>query len=91
MHMQDAWVVDQRAAGSWDQIGYVSPTSKNVSYSGTPNWVAEPKTGWAPGCTKWQITVGSASTGKATYTPATTGDKCSNLTPNFSSIGGSES
>ena len=89
--MQDAWVVDQGAEGTWTNIGYVAPTSKNVTYtegSGATAWQAGPTTkNWKPsGCSgedAWKIGVSVSGT-TATYTPST---GCTTLTPNFTSIG----
>jgi len=89
--MQDAWVVDQGTEGAWTNIGYVAPTSKNVTYtegSGATAWQAGPTTAnWNPcGCSgddAWKIGVSVSGT-TATYTPST---DCTTLTPNFTSIG----
>ena len=87
--MQDAWVVDQRSVGTWSDIGYDAPTSKNFTYSATSNWTATAKFDLPSGCTNgWTITVNNATSGKAWYQAS---DNCTVLTPNFKNIGTSGS
>ena len=87
--MQDAWVVDQQKEGSWTEIGYTAPTSKNFSYnSTTKDWYAEAQFSTDDPCDKkWSVDV-SVATGEsvASYKAET---KCTNLTPNFVNIGAS--
>ena len=91
VHMQDAWVVDQGGEGTWANIGYTAPTSKNITYtegSAATAFTAKPNTAnWNPsGCSgddAWKIGVSVSGT-TASYTPSTT---CASLTPNFTSIG----
>lgn len=95
--MQDAWVVDQAKMGTWSDIGYTAPTSKNITYdgedvntSGSVGWQAGPNTtNWSPstceGDDAWKITVTVDGT-TATYKSET---DCTSLTPNFTSIGAS--
>lgn len=89
--MQDAWVVDQGAEGSWANIGYTAPTSKNITYAERSKenaFHAGPNTAnWDPGDCKgaeaWKIGVSVSGT-TASYTPSTI---CTSLTPNFTSVG----
>ena len=89
--MQDAWVVDLGAEGTWANIGYTAPTSKNITYTeGTAAtaFQAGPNTdNWNPsgysGTDAWKSGVSVSGT-TASYTPSTT---CTSVTPNFTSIG----
>ena len=86
--MQDAWIVDQATKGSWSDIGYTEPTSKNFTYSQN-DWNATATFSTTSPCDgSWSITVGDISNGKASYTATTA---CTNLTPNFKNIGASGS
>lgn len=81
--MQDAYVTDQNAKGDWSKIGYTAPTSKNLAYTETSDWTAEPKDSWSPTCEKsttWNVKVNA----DFSYTAS---DNCANLTPNFKNIG----
>lgn len=83
--MMDAWVVDQKSKGSWSDIGYEAPSSKNISYVETNDWTATAQFDVPDGCTAWNVTTTvNSTTGKATY-KANGG--CNTLTPNFSNIG----
>ena len=89
VHMQDAYVTDQGDVGSWSLIGYKEPASKNLSYTETNSWTAEPKDSWSPTCeggtasTTWNVKAEKNGTA-AKYTAS---NNCPNLTPNFKNIG----
>ena len=86
MHMQDAWVVDQATKGSWTQIGFEAPTSKNFTYTDNSGDFKATGTGFTK-CTSndWTVTTTvNASTKTASYQAS---DNCPALTPNFKNIG----
>ena len=83
--MQDAYVVDQMKKGSWTDIGYTAPSSKNFNYNGTTaDWYAKATFTTDSPCDQiWKVGV-TVSGAEATYKAET---KCTNLTPNFVNIG----
>ena len=83
--MMDAYVVDQMKKGSWSDIGYTAPSSKNFKYTAS-DWNAEATFGTDTPCDgKWSVTVTVADeAAEASYNASTA---CTNLTPNFKNIG----
>ncbi len=86
MHMQDAYFVDQQAKGSWNNIGYKPPVSKNFTYTEDADWKAHGEFDTSD-CTgpDWTVTVTVNSTDKTVSYQAS--DNCPALTPNFKNIG----
>ena len=86
VHMQDAYFVDQNAKGSWEQIGYKAPASKNFKYEDDDfNATASFDVSDCSDGGVWTVTVTPNS---ATHTIAyQASDNCPALTPNFKNIG----
>lgn len=85
VHLQDAWVVDQQAYGTFTNIGYEAPTSTVFTYSEDNGFKAVSNTLDKCGSQTWTVGV-TVANGKATYTAS---DNCPTLTPNFKFIGSS--
>lgn len=84
--MQDAYVVDQQNAGTFDQIGFDKPTSTVFVYTDLePGFQAVASSLDKCSDKTWKVTV-SVTSGKAKYTAT---DNCPVLTPNFKFIGSS--
>ena len=86
VHMEDAWIVDQLKKGSWTEIGYTAPTSKNFNYQEGVGWEGAATFSTDSPCDgNWSITTSvTAGQAQASYTATTA---CTNLTPNFKNIG----
>ena len=112
--LQDAFVAEAGAIGTFDKIGYAIPSSSNFSYK-DPTLKKDPEKGttnidqlndeiyWqADNNTKlndcamhsnWNIKIDKPAAdevakGLVKYTAEISGDKCEDLTPNFTKIGG---
>ena len=111
--LQDAFVAEAGAIGTWTKIGYAIPSSSNFTYTdpvamkdatkGTTNideltaaeihWQADNNTKLND-CvmhSKWNVSIIKPSNndaGLVKYTAAASSDACTDLTPNFSKIGG---
>ena len=87
VHMQDAYIVDQQAAGTFDQIGYDKPTSTVFTYTDNNKSFKATST-VLDKCSSQEWTIGVAiDGGKGKYTAS---DNCPTLTPNFKLIGSSK-
>ncbi|SHI71832.1 hypothetical protein SAMN05720471_10644 [Fibrobacter sp. UWP2] len=88
--MQDAYFVDQQSIGTWTQIGYESPTSKNFAYDASNGyeWYANASFDLPDGCTNgWYVDVDEITVDNVKTVKYQASDNCSPLTPNFKNIG----
>lgn len=81
--------MDQQNIGSWTQIGYQAPTSKNFTYTAPGvEWQAHATFDLPEDCDNdWQVDVSEATVDGVKKVAYQATDNCAPLTPNFKNIG----